>query len=124
MAGKLDGKVAIVTGSGRGIGAAIARKLSKEGAAVVVNDLVFSDVPHASAYVPLTANGQTSPAVLMILFELDEIFTFQNTTLVNTIVSFALLTVLALTVIYFALYRFALRPINILRAIADKMIGG
>ena len=94
------------------------------GETVVVNDLVFSDVPHASAYVPLTANGQTSPAVMMILFELDEIFTFQNTTLVNTIVAFALLTVLALTVIYFALYRFALRPINTLRATADKMIGG
>ncbi len=39
MAGKLDGKVAIVTGSGRGIGAAIARKLASEGAAIVVNDL-------------------------------------------------------------------------------------
>ncbi|MFI5957540.1 SDR family NAD(P)-dependent oxidoreductase [Cryptosporangium sp. NPDC051539] len=35
----LDGKVAIVTGSGRGIGAEIARKLAGEGAAVVVNDL-------------------------------------------------------------------------------------
>ncbi len=39
MAGKLDGKVAIVTGSGRGIGAAIARKLASDGAAIVVNDL-------------------------------------------------------------------------------------
>jgi 3-oxoacyl-[acyl-carrier protein] reductase len=37
--GKLDGKVAVVTGSGRGIGAQIARKLAGEGAAVVVNDL-------------------------------------------------------------------------------------
>jgi 3-oxoacyl-[acyl-carrier protein] reductase len=37
--GKLDGKVAIVTGSGRGIGAEIALKLAADGAAVVVNDL-------------------------------------------------------------------------------------
>jgi 3-oxoacyl-[acyl-carrier protein] reductase len=37
--GKLDGKVAVVTGSGRGIGAEIARKLAADGAAVVVNDL-------------------------------------------------------------------------------------
>lgn len=94
------------------------------GETVILNDLTVSDVPHASAYVPLRANNQISPAVMMIMFELDEIYAFQNATLVNTIVSFALLTVLALGVIYFAVYRFALRPISNLRATADKMIAG
>ncbi len=39
MAGRLDGRIALVTGAARGIGAAIARRFHAEGATVIVNDL-------------------------------------------------------------------------------------
>ena len=37
--GTLDGKVALVSGSGRGIGRCLAEKFAREGARLVINDL-------------------------------------------------------------------------------------
>ena len=45
---KLDGKVAIVTGSGRGLGWEIAQAFAQQGAKIVICDLVQSDVDQAA----------------------------------------------------------------------------
>ncbi|MDR2858062.1 MAG: SDR family NAD(P)-dependent oxidoreductase [Novosphingobium sp.] len=42
--GKLDGRVAVVTGGGRGIGRAIARALAHEGATIVVSSRSESEL--------------------------------------------------------------------------------
>lgn len=52
---KLDGKVALVSGSGRGIGREIALKLASEGAAVVVNDL--DEQPARETIAAIEASG-------------------------------------------------------------------
>ncbi len=57
---KLEGKVAIVSGSGRGIGRAIAMKLASEGAKVVVNDL--DAAPAEQTLADIRAVGGTAVA--------------------------------------------------------------
>lgn len=59
--GNLTGKVAIVSGSGRGIGRAIATKLAAEGASVVVNDLDDDAMEQTRA--EITAAGGAARAV-------------------------------------------------------------
>ncbi|APH70689.1 SDR family NAD(P)-dependent oxidoreductase [Aquibium oceanicum] len=66
---KLQGKTAYVTGSGRGIGRAVALKLASEGAAVVVNDL---DAEPANAVVDeIAAKGGRAIAVVGSVNETD-----------------------------------------------------
>ncbi len=60
MTRKLEGKVALVSGSGRGIGREIALKLSSEGARVVINDLDAE--PAASVVAEIRAAGGQATA--------------------------------------------------------------
>jgi 3-oxoacyl-[acyl-carrier protein] reductase len=57
--GRLDGKIAIVTGAGRGIGRATALRLSADGATVVVND-VDAEPAHETAELVKAAGGMAS----------------------------------------------------------------
>jgi NAD(P)-dependent dehydrogenase (short-subunit alcohol dehydrogenase family) len=58
----LEGKVAVVTGSGRGLGLAYAQELARQGASVVVND-VDADAA-ASAVASIEATGGRAVAVV------------------------------------------------------------
>lgn len=59
---KLDGKVAIVTGSGRGLGLAYAQELARHGAAIVVND-IDAEVAAAAVASIESAGGRATAVV-------------------------------------------------------------
>ena len=67
MSTTLSGKVALVTGSGRGIGQQIALKLARAGAAVVVNDL--DAAPAAETVEKIEADGGSATAVVGSVLE-------------------------------------------------------
>ncbi|MEO7761165.1 MAG: SDR family NAD(P)-dependent oxidoreductase, partial [Casimicrobiaceae bacterium] len=58
----LENKVAIVTGSARGLGAATARRLAEEGAKVIVTD-INADLAHATA-AAITADGFIAHSII------------------------------------------------------------
>src|SRR5262249_43993647 len=58
---RLDGEVAIVTGAAQGIGAATARRLAEEGAAVLVTDLRDAGAEVADALTQAGANAAFTP---------------------------------------------------------------
>ncbi len=78
MADRMEGKVAVVTGAGRGIGRGIALLLAQEGASVVVNDLGCevdgsgsSQVPADSVVSEIEARGGKAAASYHNVMEMD-----------------------------------------------------
>lgn len=69
MTRKLEGKVALVSGSGRGIGREIALKLASEGARVVINDLDAE--PATQTVADIVARGGQAVACVGSVTEAD-----------------------------------------------------
>ena len=61
MAGRLDGRVALVTGAARGIGAATATRLASEGASVALADLDEAQAQQTAQQ--LDASGERTLAI-------------------------------------------------------------
>ena len=99
---------------------------AQNGQAVLTDNLVLGTggVPNTVAYTPVLSGAGTSPVVIMIQVELEEIFSFQNTTLFNTILIFAALTLFALAVIYLNIFRTVIRPLIELKTSAQTMTSG
>lgn len=69
MTRKLEGKVALVSGSGRGIGREIALKLASEGARVVINDL--DQAPAEDTVAHIVASGGQAVACIGSVTDAD-----------------------------------------------------
>lgn len=79
MTRKLEGKVALVSGSGRGIGREIALKLASEGARVVINDL--DQAPAEETVADIVARGGQAVACIGSVTETDFADRFVKTAL-------------------------------------------
>jgi 3-oxoacyl-[acyl-carrier protein] reductase len=84
----LDGKVAIVTGSGRGVGRAVAELFAEYGAAVVVNDL--DEAPAAEAAAAINEQGGRAIAVAGSVTDAD----FPKRVMQETVQAFGRLDIL------------------------------
>jgi signal transduction histidine kinase len=99
---------------------------SQAGEIAIIDELATgnNNTYYKVAYAPLSIDGVNSPVALMVLVELSQLNDFQTRTLNNTVLIFVALTVLTVLLIFTALRRLAIKPIENLRAGAQKMVEG
>ncbi len=90
---------------------------------LIVKNLIQGNngIPHTVAYTPVLGSASV---MIMVLVDLEEIASFQNSTLYNTIAIFVAMTLIANAIIYITIYYTTIRPLNKLRGIAQTMTGG
>jgi NAD(P)-dependent dehydrogenase (short-subunit alcohol dehydrogenase family) len=83
MAGRLEGKVCVITGAASGIGAESARVFAEEGARVVGVDLEESDTAELSIVADVTDEGQVSALYERVRDELGRVDVLFNNAGIN-----------------------------------------
>lgn len=95
------------------------------GETVILDKLISNgNVPYTAAYIPLPGSNKSFPVTLMVLVELNQIAAFQSSTLLNTIIAFAILSAIAVFAIYYVMRKMTVEQLNSLKNIARDMIGG
>jgi NAD(P)-dependent dehydrogenase (short-subunit alcohol dehydrogenase family) len=74
--GRLDDKIAVVTGASRGLGAGIARRFANEGAVVICADVL--DASDVASSCPASPSGAKTSAVHLDVTDTDEVETVMN----------------------------------------------
>lgn len=77
----IKGRVALITGSGRGLGAASARRLAEEGAKVVITDIVSERAQQTAA--ALSADGYESHCIVADVTNADDVTRMVDETLIK-----------------------------------------
>ena len=69
MTGRLEGKVAVITGGASGIGLACARRFAQEGAEIMISDIGAQRLDDAAVQVRNTTNGKVMSVEADVCFE-------------------------------------------------------